>query len=105
MFVEATKMPGSGKLHLTGSLGNVLQESAQIALSWVKANAFGLGLTLHPKERLAKDDDIHIHLPHGSIPKDGPSAGKEEKEKKIIATLIPYLRRNPHMCTCIALLK
>ncbi|CAO3673395.1 hypothetical protein G6F70_007544 [Rhizopus microsporus] len=75
MFVEATKMPGSGKLHLTGSLGNVLQESAQIALSWVKANAFGLGLTLHPKERLAKDDDIHIHLPHGSIPKDGPSAG------------------------------
>ncbi|CEG81655.1 Putative Lon protease homolog [Rhizopus microsporus] len=75
MFVEATKMPGSGKLHLTGSLGNVLQESAQIALSWVKANAFDLGLTLHPKERLAKDDDIHIHLPHGSIPKDGPSAG------------------------------
>ncbi|KAI8989986.1 ATP-dependent protease La [Pilobolus umbonatus] len=75
LFVEATKMPGSGKLHLTGSLGKVIQESAHIAISWVKSHAYELGLTSHQKEKMLEDEDIHIHFPGGSIPKDGPSAG------------------------------
>lgn len=75
LFVEASKMPGDGNLHLTGSLGNIIQESAKLALSWVKSNAFMLKLTTHAREKLAEYDDIHIHFPSGSIPKDGPSAG------------------------------
>ncbi|KAK4517668.1 Histone H4 [Mucor velutinosus] len=75
LFVEASKMPGDGHLHLTGSLGNVIQESAKLALSWVKSHAYALKLTSHPKEKMVQDDDIHIHFPSGSIPKDGPSAG------------------------------
>ncbi|KAG2214858.1 hypothetical protein INT46_000156 [Mucor plumbeus] len=75
LFVEASKMPGDGHLHLTGSLGNVIQESAKLALSWVKSHAYALKLTTHAKEKMAQDDDIHIHFPSGSVPKDGPSAG------------------------------
>ncbi|KAG1349726.1 hypothetical protein G6F62_003485 [Rhizopus arrhizus] len=75
LLVEAMRMPGYGKLYLTGSLGSVLQESAQIAFTWLKANAFVLGLTSDSKGKLAEEDDIHIHIPHGSVPKDGPSAG------------------------------
>ncbi|KAI8047918.1 ATP-dependent protease La [Thamnidium elegans] len=75
MFVEASKMPGSGNLHLTGSLGDVIQESAKLALSWVKSNAFTLKLTSHSKENLVQHDDIHIHFPSGAISKNGPSAG------------------------------
>ncbi|KAI8073719.1 ATP-dependent protease La [Thamnidium elegans] len=75
LFVEASKMPGEGKLHLTGSLGKVIQESAQLALSWVKTHAFELKLTTFAKEKLVEQDDIHIHFPAGSISKDGPSAG------------------------------
>lgn len=76
LFVEVSKMPGDGKLHLTGSLGKVIQESAKLALSWVKSNAFDLKLTHHPKKKLVQHEDIHIHFPSGSVPKDGPSAGK-----------------------------
>ncbi len=68
-------MPGDGNLQLTGSLGNVIQESAQLALSWVKSHAHALKLTSTPKEKMIEHDDIHIHFPSGSIPKDGPSAG------------------------------
>ncbi|KAI8380645.1 ATP-dependent protease La [Choanephora cucurbitarum] len=75
LFVEASRMPGEGRLELTGSLGHVIQESAKLALSWVKSNAYVLQLTTNPKERLVEQDDIHIHFPSGSIPKDGPSAG------------------------------
>ncbi|KAG2207916.1 hypothetical protein INT47_010900, partial [Mucor saturninus] len=75
LFVEATKMPGNGNLHLTGSLGNVIQESAKLALSWVKSHAFTLKLTSNPREKMVEHDDIHIHFPAGSISKDGPSAG------------------------------
>lgn len=75
LFVEASKMPGDGRLQLTGSLGNVIQESAQLALSWVKSHAYALKLTSTPKEKLVENDDIHIHFPSGSVPKDGPSAG------------------------------
>lgn len=71
LFIEATRMPGRGVLTLTGSLGDVMKESAQAALSYVRANARKLGL---PADVL-KSTDIHIHVPSGAIPKDGPSAG------------------------------
>lgn len=75
MFVEASKMPGDGNLHLTGSLGDVIQESAKLALSWVKSNAYMLKLTSNSREKLNEHDDIHIHFPSGAISKNGPSAG------------------------------
>ena len=71
LFVESARMPGSGKLILTGQLGDVMKESAQAALSLVKAQASELGID--PK--LFEQSDIHIHVPAGAIPKDGPSAG------------------------------
>ncbi|MEO8536590.1 MAG: endopeptidase La, partial [Betaproteobacteria bacterium] len=70
LFVEAARMPGSGKLILTGQLGEVMKESAQAALSLVKARATQLGVA----EKLERSD-IHIHVPAGATPKDGPSAG------------------------------
>jgi len=71
LFIEASKMPGSGKLTLTGQLGDVMKESAQAALSYVRANGerYGVG-----KDVFATSD-IHIHIPAGGMPKDGPSAG------------------------------
>ena len=66
--------PGNGHLKLTGSLGDVIRESAEIALSWVKAHAFQLGIT-HSRNSEFPKNDIHLHLPSGAIPKDGPSAG------------------------------
>jgi ATP-dependent Lon protease len=71
LFIEATRAPGGGKLILTGQLGEVMRESAQAALSLVKAKASGFGLDPALFER----SDIHIHVPAGAIPKDGPSAG------------------------------
>ncbi len=71
LFVEATRMPGAGHLILTGHLGEVMKESAQAALSLVKTKASALGLAA---DTFAKSD-IHIHVPAGAIPKDGPSAG------------------------------
>jgi ATP-dependent Lon protease len=71
LFVEATKMPGDGRLQLTGQLGDVMKESAQAALSLVKSRAETLGIA----PEAFKKNDIHIHIPAGAIPKDGPSAG------------------------------
>jgi len=71
LFIEATRMPGNGKLILTGQLGDVMKESAQAALSLVKARSAQLGV---PAELLEKSD-IHVHVPAGATPKDGPSAG------------------------------
>jgi ATP-dependent Lon protease len=71
LFVEATKMPGDGKLILTGQLGDVMKESAQAALSLVKSRAETLGID----PDIFKKNDLHIHIPAGAIPKDGPSAG------------------------------
>jgi len=71
LFIEATRVPGNGRLILTGQLGDVMKESAQAALSLVKSQAESLGLD----PVLFEKNDIHIHVPAGAIPKDGPSAG------------------------------
>ncbi len=71
LFIEATRMPGGGRLILTGQLGEVMRESAQAALSLVKSRALSIGID--PK--LFETSDIHVHVPAGAIPKDGPSAG------------------------------
>jgi len=73
LFVEATAMPGSGKLTLTGQLGDVMRESAQAALSFVRGHAATYAPDL-PEDWFAKHD-VHLHVPSGAIPKDGPSAG------------------------------
>jgi ATP-dependent Lon protease len=75
LFIEVADMPGTGSVQLTGKLGDVLKESCQVALSWVKANAYELGLTHDPAEDIMKNRSIHVHCPSGSIPKDGPSSG------------------------------
>ena len=68
-------MPGKGSLQLTGKLGEVIRESAQIALSWVKSHAFELGITEKETDQFLTDMDVHVHMPEGSIGKEGPSAG------------------------------
>ncbi|CAK7356228.1 unnamed protein product [Dovyalis caffra] len=74
-FVEATAMVGKGELHLTGQLGDVIKESAQIALTWVRARAADLKLAAADETNLLEGRDVHIHFPAGAVPKDGPSAG------------------------------
>src|SRR6185369_1542147 len=71
LFVEASVTPGKGRLTLTGQLGDVMKESAQAAMSLVKAKQKDLGLEANALE----NNDIHVHVPAGAIPKDGPSAG------------------------------
>jgi ATP-dependent Lon protease len=71
LFVEASAYPGEGRLRVTGQLGEVMQESAQAALSWVRSHAEVVGLD--PK--WFAEHDIHVHVPAGAVPKDGPSAG------------------------------
>ena len=71
LFIEAARMPGNGKLIVTGQLGDVMKESVQAALSLVKGRAAELGIDAGMLDR----SDIHIHVPAGATPKDGPSAG------------------------------
>jgi ATP-dependent Lon protease len=71
LFIEATRVPGNGRLILTGQLGDVMKESAQAALSIVKTKVSSLGVNPSVFEK----NDIHIHVPAGAVPKDGPSAG------------------------------
>ena len=71
MFIEVSLMPGSGKLILTGQLGSVMKESAKAAFTWTRAHWKDLGLT----SDFARNKDVHIHVPEGATPKDGPSAG------------------------------
>ena len=71
LTIEAAVLPGKGVLKLTGKLGEVMQESANLALSYVRARAERLGL----KRDFLDTVDLHVHVPEGAIPKDGPSAG------------------------------
>ena len=84
LFIEAAAYPGKGLLTITGQLGEVMQESAQAALSWVRSHTASLGLA----PEWFSEHDIHIHVPAGAIPKDGPSAGVT------MATAIASLVRN-----------
>ena len=71
LFIEASAYPGRGRLKVTGQLGEVMQESAQAALSWVRSHAEQLGVD----PQWFSENDIHVHVPAGAVPKDGPSAG------------------------------
>ena len=71
LFIEASLSPGKGKLTLTGSLGEVMKESAVIAMAYIRANAQKLGIDF----RILDQWDMHVHVPAGAVPKDGPSAG------------------------------
>src|SRR5579862_3945558 len=86
LFVESARLPGNGKLILTGQLGEVMKESAQAALSLLKSQAAEFGID--PK--LFEDSDIHVHVPAGAIPKDGPSAGVA-----MFVSLASLFRREP----------
>jgi ATP-dependent Lon protease len=71
LFIEATRMPGKGNITLTGQIGDVMKESATAAYSLIRSRAVSFGID----PQLLADSDIHIHVPAGAIPKDGPSAG------------------------------
>ena len=86
LFIEASQMPGKGQLLLTGSLGEVMKESAQAALSYVRAHARAFGLPA----AATKNFDFHIHVPAGATPKDGPSAGLA-----LLTALVSLLTRRP----------
>jgi ATP-dependent Lon protease len=86
LFIEANKMKGKGGFTMTGQIGEVMQESMQAALTWVRSNAASLGLD----EEFTKEVDLHIHVPAGAIPKDGPSAGVT-----MATVLVSLLTDNP----------
>jgi ATP-dependent Lon protease len=86
LFIEANKMKGKGNFAMTGQIGEVMQESMQAALTWVRSNAVSLGLA----EDFTKEIDLHIHVPAGAIPKDGPSAGVT-----MATVLVSLLRDTP----------
>jgi len=86
LFIEATKMEGRGRLILTGHLGKVMQESAQAAYTYARTQAKQLGVT----DKFYKDFDMHVHVPAGAIPKDGPSAGVA-----MVTTLVSILKGVP----------
>jgi ATP-dependent Lon protease len=86
LFVEATRMAGSGSLTLTGQLGDVMKESARAALSWVRAHA--TEWQIDPD--FFKSSELHVHVPSGAIPKDGPSAGVT-----MVTAMVSELTRRP----------
>lgn len=75
LFIEATRMGGKGSMILTGQLGDVMKESAQTAMSWIRSRATDFGLAERLDEHFLERTDVHVHFPAGAIPKDGPSAG------------------------------
>jgi ATP-dependent Lon protease len=86
LFVESSRMQGAGSLTLTGHLGDVMKESARTALSWFRANATRYGVD----PSFYKDSEIHLHVPSGAIPKDGPSAGVT-----MVTAMVSELTRRP----------
>jgi ATP-dependent Lon protease len=86
LFVEATRMAGSGSLTLTGQLGDVMKESARAALSWVRAHANEWQID----PDFFKNSELHVHVPSGAIPKDGPSAGVT-----MVTAMVSELTRRP----------
>ncbi|MDA0713509.1 MAG: endopeptidase La, partial [bacterium] len=86
LFIEATRMGGKGSLILTGQLGDVMKESAQTAMSWIRSRSTDFGLAEKIDDHFLEKTDIHLHFPAGAIPKDGPSAGVT-----IISALISLL--------------
>src|SRR4029450_9919808 len=86
LFIEATRMKGAKTLSLTGQLGDVMKESVQTALSWVRSHASDLGI----RPDFWEHSDIHVHVPAGAIPKDGPSAGVT-----MATALVSLLTRRP----------
>ncbi len=93
MFIEVNLMPGKGNLTLTGQLGEVMQESAQAALTYTRSQSAALGID----EKWFEERDIHIHLPEGAVPKDGPSAGVSLAVALISAFTNRPIRRNVSM--------
>ncbi len=91
LFVEATKMPGGRGFQITGSIGNVMQESARAALSYVRSRAPSLGIPAEFFER----NDLHLHIPAGASPKDGPSAGVTMATA--LVSLISGRKVKPHL--------
>ncbi len=91
LFIETTAMPGTGKFTLTGQLGDVMKESATAAISFLRSRSAELGL---PDDWFAKHD-LHIHIPAGAIPKDGPSAGVSLATS--IASLLTGLKVDPEL--------
>jgi len=86
LFIEANRMKGKGGFTMTGQIGEVMQESMQAALTWVRSNAASLGL----EEDFNSAVDLHIHVPAGAIPKDGPSAGVT-----MVTTLVSLMTNTP----------
>ncbi|WP_263357352.1 endopeptidase La [Acidicapsa ligni] len=86
LFIEANRMKGKGGFTVTGQIGDVMQESMQAALTWVRSNANSLGL----EEDFNSEVDLHIHVPAGAIPKDGPSAGVT-----MVTTLVSLMTNTP----------
>ena len=93
LFIEVALMPGSGKLTLTGQLGSVMKESAKAAFTWAKAHWADLGL----KENFGEKLDVHIHVPEGAVPKDGPSAGTAMAVALVSALTGTPVKRNVGM--------
>jgi ATP-dependent Lon protease len=86
LFIEATRMKGGKTLTLTGQLGEVMKESAQAALSWARAHATALGI----RSDYWETSDVHVHVPAGAIPKDGPSAGVA-----LVTALVSLMTQRP----------